>query len=136
MGGLDGEPQGSPVRSRSANLSCTAHPVLQREAVLQMTVRKDRAMQVSQATTPPPVNTCYSLFGENPVDILNAFDTAAKTFASIGVLIDGVRDTLSIAGDDEADSLLSSAAILASRHGAFLSQYTAAMQETMEGGVV
>ncbi len=93
-------------------------------------------MQVSQATTPPPVNTCYSLFGENPVDILNAFDTAAKTFASIGVLIDGVRDTLSIAGDDEADSLLSSAAILASRHGAFLSQYTAAMQETMEGGAV
>ena len=93
-------------------------------------------MQVSQATTPSPVNTCYSLFGENPVDILNAFDTAAKTFASIGVLIDGVRDTLSIAGDDEADSLLSSAAILASRHGAFLSQYTAAMQETMEGGAV
>ena len=90
-------------------------------------------MQVSQATTPPPVNTCYSLFGENPVDILNAFDTAAKTFASIGVLIDGVRDTLSIAGDDEADSLLSSIAILALRQSAFLNQYTEAMQETMEG---
>ena len=95
-------------------------------------------MQVSQAITPSSIDTCYSLFGEHPVDILNAFDTAAKTFASIGILIDGIRDELSRlgTGSDEIDSLLSSAAILASRHGAFLSQYTAAMQETMEGGAV
>ena len=93
-------------------------------------------MQVSQAITPSPIDTCCSIFGEQPVDILNAFDTAAKTFASIGILIDGVRDTLSVSGDDEADSLLSSAAILALRQSAFLNQYTEAMQETMEGGAV
>ena len=90
-------------------------------------------MKNTSVATPSSIDTCYSLFGEHPVDILNAFDTAAKTFASIGVLIDGVRDTLSIAGDDEADSLLSSIAILALRQSAFLNQYTEAMQETMEG---
>ena len=94
-------------------------------------------MQTTSVATPSPVDTCYSLFGEHPVDILNAFDTAAKTFASIGILIDGVRDELSRieAGDDEADSLLSSIAILALRQSAFLNQYTEAMQETMEGGI-
>ena len=93
-------------------------------------------MQVSQATTPPPVNTCYSLFGENPVDILNAFDTAAKTFASIGVLIDGVRDELSRqnARSSEVDSLLSSAGLLAMRHEEFLNQFSTLMQS--EGGAV
>ena len=95
-------------------------------------------MQVSQAITPSSIDTYYSLFGEHPVDILNAFDTAAKTFASIGILIDGVRDELSRlgTGSDEIDSLLSSAGLLAMRHGEFLNQFSTSMQETMEGGAV
>ena len=96
-------------------------------------------MQVSQAcNTLSPVDFCRQLFGEHPVDILNAFDTAAKTFASIGILIDGVRDELSRieSGDDEADSLLSSAAILALRQSAFLNQFSEQLAETMEGGAV
>ena len=91
-------------------------------------------MQVSQAITPSSIDTCYSLFGEHPVDILNAFDTAAKTFASIGILIDGVRDELSRQESrNEVDSLLSSAGFLAMRHEEFLNQFSTSMQSSMEG---
>ena len=92
-------------------------------------------MQVSQAITPSSIDTYYSLFGEHPVDILNAFDTAAKTFASIGILIDGVRDELSRQESrNEVDSLLSSAGFLAMRHEEFLNQFSTLMQS--EGGAV
>ena len=91
-------------------------------------------MQVSQAITPSSIDTYYSLFGEHPVDILNAFDTAAKTFASIGILIDGVRDELSRQESrNEVDSLLSSAGFLAMRHEEFLNQFSTSMQSSMEG---
>ena len=91
-------------------------------------------MQTTSVATPSPVDTCYSLFGEHPVDILNAFDTAAKTFASIGILIDGVRDELSRQESrNEVDSLLSSAGFLAMRHEEFLNQFSTSMQSSMEG---
>ena len=95
-------------------------------------------MKNTPATIPSPVAACCSLFGEQPADILNAFDTAAKTFSSMGILIDGIRDELSRlgTGSDEIDSLLSSAGLLAMRHGEFLNQFSTSMQETMEGGAV
>ena len=95
-------------------------------------------MKNTSVATPSSIDTCCSLFGEHPVDILNAFDTAAKTFASIGILIDGVRDELSRQEfhSDGVDGLLSSAGFLAMRHEEFLNQFSTSMQSSMEGGAV